>query len=198
MAINPNDLRIGAVFRRDGKTLKVLDKQHVKLSKGGACQQVKCMDMLSGGISEIRINVTESLEDVYIFKKSLTYSYSDSDLVYFMNTDCEMMEVKAEDLGEIRGLFDNDGTAEFEVMPKIEMEYYEDEKGKEHLINVRLVDDIAVKIIETRPSIKGEAAKAGTKPAVAQGGIKLKVPPHVNTGDMVVLSKNDLSYVSKK
>lgn len=198
MSISPNDIRIGSVFRKSGRVLKVVDKQHVKLSKGGACQQVKCVDLESGSTMEMRLNVTEQLEEVYISKKVLTYSYTDGDTVHFMNSDCEMIEFTKDDLMSIASIFDNDGSANFDPVPKVEVEYFQDQKGNDRILNVKLVDDIVLKITDTRPSIKGEAAKSGHKPATAEGGIKIKVPPHVNIGDYVVLSKVDLSYISKK
>jgi elongation factor P len=191
MSISPNDIKIGSVFRRDGKVLKVLDKQHVKLSKGGACQQVKCLDVETGSISEIRLNVQESLDEVYMDRNGLTYAYTDGDTAYFTNQDCETVEISLQVLGSIAGLFE--GSNEFDHPIKVEVESFKDLSGKEKIVNVKLLEDVTLEIVDTRPSIKGEAAKTGTKAAVAKGGFKVKVPPHVNVGDMVVLSKVDLS-----
>jgi len=196
MSISPNDIKIGAVFRRDGRVLKVLDKLHVKLSKGGACQQVKCADVESGSIIELRLNVQESLDEVYMDRTTLTYAYTDGDTAYFINQDCETVEIKLAILGSISGLFEE--SSQFDPPIKVEVESFKDTNDKEKIVNVKLLEDVTLEIIDTRPSIKGEAAKTGTKAAVAKGGFKVKVPPHVNVGDMVVLSKVDLSYISKR
>jgi elongation factor P len=196
MNINPNDITIGSVFRREGRVLRVTDKQHVKLSKGGACQQVKCTDLESGSNIEMRLNVNESLESVFVEKRTLTYSYTEGDTAIFMNDDFETVDVKISDLNEVGVLFSGD--IKIDPMPKIEIEYFKDNNGNDKIVNARLLDDFAVEIDDTRPSIKGEAAKSGYKPATTQGGIKIKVPPHVNVGDMVILSKVDLSYIGKK
>ena len=169
MSLNPNDIRIGSVFKKNNRILKVIDKHHVKLSKGGACQQVKCIDIQDKSIMEMRLNVNETLEDVYMSKKVLTFSYTSGDLVNFVDDEYSGIELTERELGILTPLF------------KVDIE-----------------SNVIPKILQTADSIKGETAKSADKPAVLEGGIKTKVPPHVNIGDYAVLSKVDLSYVSKR
>ena len=193
MSVNPNDIRIGSVFKRNGRVLKVLEKQHVKLSKGGACQQVKCLDILTKSRMEIRLDVNETLEDVYLSKKVLKFSYSSGTIINFVDTEYNGVELGEAELGILYPLFG----IEAEV-PRIEIEYITDDNNQEIIINVKLLEDPVLTVVQTADSIKGETAKSADKPSVLEGGIKVKVPSHVNIGDKVILSKVDLSYVSKK
>ena len=185
MSLNPNN-----------RILKVIDKHHVKLSKGGACQQVKCIDIQDKSIMEMRLNVNETLEDVYMSKKVLTFSYTSGDLVNFVDDEYSGIELTERELGILTPLFKVD--IESNVIPKIEIEYFLDDNSNNVVVNVKLLEDVALKVLQTADSIKGETAKSADKPAVLEGGIKTKVPPHVNIGDYAVLSKVDLSYVSKR
>lgn len=196
MSLNPNDIRIGSVFKKNNRILKVIDKHHVKLSKGGACQQVKCIDIQDKSIMEMRLNVNETLEDVYMSKKVLTFSYTSGDLVNFVDDEYSGIELTERELGILTPLFKVD--IESNVIPKIEIEYFLDDNSNNVVVNVKLLEDVALKVLQTADSIKGETAKSADKPAVLEGGIKTKVPPHVNIGDYAVLSKVDLSYVSKR
>lgn len=197
MSIDPNKIVIGSVFKKNGRVLKVVDKQHVKLSKGGACQQVKCVDVQDKSTMEMRLNVNETLEDVYISKKALKFSYADGPVIIFMDEDYNSVQLDEKDLGPLFALFSIDMPVE--QMPRIEIEYFNGEnENVDIIINVKLLEDVTLTVIQTADSIKGETAKSADKPAVLEGGIKAKVPSHVNMGDKVVLSKMDLSYVSKK
>ena len=193
MPVSPNDIRIGSVFKKNGRVLKVIDKHHVKLSKGGACQQVKCLDIQNKSIMEMRLNVNETLDDVYLSKKVLKLSYTSGPVVNFVDSEYNGVELTEQELGILFPLFAVDGDT-----PKIEMEYFTDENNVDTIINVKLLEDVILTVVQTADSIKGETAKSADKPAVLEGGIKTKVPPHVNMGDKVVLSKVDLSYISKK
>jgi elongation factor P len=197
MSIDPNKITIGSVFKRNGRVLKVIDKHHVKLSKGGACQQVKCMDVQDKSIMEMRLNVNETLEEVYISKKVLEFSYSSDQVINFVDDEYHGVELNERDLGMLFALFSVDLPAE--QMPRIEIEYFTGENENVNIIvNVKLLEDVILTVLQTADSIKGETAKSADKPAVLEGGIKTKVPSHVNIGDKVVLNKMDLSYVSKK
>jgi len=192
--IDPNDIRIGSIFKKDGKVWKVLDKRHVKLSKGGAAQQVKCIDLLSKSTVDMRLNVNETLEEAFLNKEVLTFSYMGGDTVTFLNADYSGVELNEVDLGILYPLFQ----IEMNPMPKIELGYMMDENNNRIIVSVKLLEDVALKVVQTADSIKGETAKSSDKPAVLEGDIKTKVPSHVNTGDTVVLSKVDLSYMHKK
>ena len=192
--IDPNDIRIGSIFKKDGRVWKVLDKRHVKLSKGGACQQVKCVDLINGSTVEMRLNVNETLEEAFLNKETLTFSYSSGNVVTFLNNDYSGVELSEADLGILYPLFQ----IESESMPKVELGYLIEDNGNRIIVSVKLLEDIVLQVVQTADSIKGETATSADKPAVLEGGVKTKVPSHVNNGDRVILSKVDLSYISKK
>jgi elongation factor P len=198
MSISPNDLRPGSVFKDSkGNVLQVIETQHVKLSKGGACCRIKFKNLVTGSITEDRFNVNSSFGEVYIDKMNLTYSYTEGDRVFFMNSDYEMLDFPIDSLGTVGNLLKSaDG---FKEPPQVVVRMFQElESGKSHIIDVELANDIILEVIDTRPSMKGETAKAGTKPAVVQGGLNIKVPTHVQNGDHVLLSKVDFSYLGKK
>jgi len=198
MSISPNDLRPGSVFKDNkGNVLQVIESQHVKLSKGGACCRIKFKNLVTGSIAEDRFNVNSSFGEVFIDKVTLTYSYTENGRAYFMNPDYEMVDYPLDKLGTVGDILKDGG--DFKEPPQVVVRTFQDEvTSVNHIIDVELTNDLILQVTDTRPSIKGEAAKTGTKPATVQGGITVKVPPHVNTGDYIVLSKVDLSYLGKK
>lgn len=194
--INANDVRIGSVIKHNGKILKIKDKVHVKLDKGGACQKLQCEDVIKGGNMEVRLNVRDDIEEVFMSTKKLEFTYADDDDAHFTDPETfETVDIPLDAVGSDEFInllknYDNDDHA-IEVLAQfIEID------GAEKCVGCALYSDIILTIDSTNPSIKGETAASSAKPAIA-GGVSIKVPSHVNVGDKVLLSKADLSYLKK-
>lgn len=202
--VSVSDLRIGSVIKYNGKILKIKDKMHVKLAKGGACYQVSSEDILRGCNMEIRLNVKDSVEEIYIEAKQVQFMYTDNENIIFMDmTDCNMIEVDKKQINNatLLSLLENYESTNQELAmtstdPISILLQFIDTDGVEKCIGCELTNDITVVITETNPSIKGESATSSSKPAIACG-LHIKVPPHVNVGDKVLLSKSTLEYVRK-
>ena len=202
--ISPNDAGKGLIFRYKGKILKLLDRHNVKLSKGGACQQAKCLDIKNRSTFELRLNVNEDLEQVYVEKKNLQFMYFDGNKAqfyyYYEKTgDSTQFELDPANLGEKVTLFsmrDANLITESGQPIVLQIEYIEDD-GEMIIIDSEILSDLTFEVENTAPSLKGEMAKPTYKPATLKGGLKVTVPPHVETGDKIILNKKNLSYESK-
>lgn len=197
MSISPTDLRPGSVFKDSkGNVLQVIESQHVKPGKGAAYYQVKSKNLLTGSIVEERLNSGSSYEDLFIEKTQLLYVNNEGDYASFYNSDYESVSFPLDELGTMGNVFK--AVEELKEPVQLTIRIFKDDRtGKTHIIGLDLVNDIVLKVIDARPSIKGEAAKTGTKPAIVEGGINVRVPPHVNENDYVILSKADFGYVSR-
>lgn len=202
--ISPNDAGKGLIFRYKGKMLKLLDRHHVKLSKGGACQQAKCLDLKNGSTFELRLNVNDDLEQVYVEKKNLQFMYFDGTKAQFYyydekTGDSTQLEIDPASLGEKTPLFsmrDANLVTESGEPIMLQIEFVED-NGEMLIIDSEILNDLTFEVENTSPSLKGEMAKPTYKPAILKGGLKVTVPPHVENGDKIVLNKKNLSYEGK-
>lgn len=188
------DLKPGVVFLKNGKILKVVDRVHMKLSKGGACLQLKCKNIATDNMVEERINVDESVETLFIEKDIISYQYTDGDLGYFMMDD-NSVEININQFGIFKPIFEENCT--IQEIPDIKIEYFSDKQGSINVVNAELMDDLKVKILDTRPSIKGEQAKTSGKNATVEAGISVIIPAHLNTNDYIYLKKSTLEYDRK-
>lgn len=196
--ISPNELGIGSVFRYLGKVHKLIGKEHVKLSKGGACIKARCYNMETGSVvDDLRLNVNDTVERIFVEKLALNYQYSDGEFAYFMNDDGESFEIKLDNLKDIGVIFGSD--SEIVDMPKIEISQirykvdgkknYDEEVVK--IAEIKLLSDILVQIQETRPSIKGQTAKANLKEAKTKGGFKVNVPQYIADNDLIYVNYDE-------
>ena len=195
--ISPNRLEVGSVVFYQNKFLKIQSKEHVKLAKGGACQKLKCLNILGGGTSEIRVNVNDHLQDVYVEHKKIQFSYIENETMHCFDEDYQNLELPASVLDEATLVFLGNYQNQANCSDLIEFDAdFIEVDGNSKCISLRLASDVTVSVDKTNVSIKGETITSSYKPAIACG-IQIQVPPHVNENDQIILSKKDLSYLRK-
>ena len=64
-------------------------------------------------------------------------------------------------------------------------------------INIALPDHITLLVSETEPTVKGQTAAASYKPAILENGLRVMVPPFVQTDEKIIINTEDLSYVKR-
>ena len=62
---------------------------------------------------------------------------------------------------------------------------------------VHLPDTVVLEVVEADPVVKGQTAAASYKPAVLENGVRVMVPPHIETGTRVVVNTAEASYVER-
>ncbi|MDC3109309.1 elongation factor P, partial [Alphaproteobacteria bacterium] len=75
---------------------------------------------------------------------------------------------------------------------EVSIEFY-DEKP----MNVNPPESLVVQIAETEAVVKGQTASSSYKPALLTNGVRVTVPPHVETGDKVRRNTSELTYIEK-
>ena len=74
----------------------------------------------------------------------------------------------------------------------VSVQFYEDEP-----ISVSLPDTVVVTIVEADAVVKGQTASSSYKPAMADNGVRVMVPPHIEAGTRVVVKTEDATYVER-
>ena len=72
------------------------------------------------------------------------------------------------------------------------VQFYEDQA-----LSVDLPAHIELMIEVTDAAIRGQTASSSYKPATLENGIKITVPPFINSGDKIILDTRTLNYVKK-
>tara|TARA_B100001029_G_C15018381_1_gene428899 strand:- start:1054 stop:1365 length:312 start_codon:yes stop_codon:yes gene_type:complete len=68
----------------------------------------------------------------------------------------------------------------------------------ENPISVQLPNQINCKIEKTDVALKGQTVSSSYKPAVLENGIKIQVPPFIESGDEIIVDTRTIEYVKKK
>ena len=64
-------------------------------------------------------------------------------------------------------------------------------------LSVSIPDTVALEVVEADPVVKGQTAASSYKPARLENGLRVMVPPHIESGTRIVVNTNDGSYVAR-
>ena len=64
-------------------------------------------------------------------------------------------------------------------------------------LSVVLPETVVMEIVEADAVVKGQTASSSYKPAVLENGVRVLVPPHIESGTRIVVKPADSSYVER-
>ncbi|EJE97269.1 elongation factor P [Liquorilactobacillus mali] len=175
-------LKVGMIFEKNGKLIKVLETNHHKPGKGNTVMQMKLNDIRSGSIVQTTMRPTEKVELAEIDKKNAQFLYKQDNIVFFMDLDTyEQYELPAQ-LIEAESKY---------LIPDLQVQL--NFCGNE-LIGMDLPTTVEMTVVETEPNIKGATAANGGKPATMDTGLIVTVPDFIKKGEKLVISTLNGTY----
>jgi len=185
MKMNGNEIRPGNVIEHKGGLWIAVKAQAVKPGKGGAFNQVELKNLIDGSKLNERFRSSETVERVRLEQKDYQYLYAEGDMLTFMDLETyDQIQLQKEFIGD-RAAFLQDGM-------KVVVESHE---GKP--ISVSLPSQVTLEVVEAEPVVKGQTATSSNKPAVLENGIRVMVPPFVQTGEKIIVDTNELTYIKR-
>ena len=185
MKISGVDIRPGNILEYEGGIWKVAKIQHTQPGKGGAFMQVEMKNLVDGRKNNVRFRSADTVERVRLDTKEFQFLFEDGDHLVFMDKDTyEQIHLDSDLLGEAKA-FLTDGM-------DVTLELY-DEKP----ISVQLPEQVEALIVEADAVVKGQTASSSYKPAVLENGVRVMVPPHIESGTRIVVDVYAREYVRK-
>ncbi|HSR71060.1 MAG TPA: elongation factor P [Kiloniellales bacterium] len=185
MKISGNAIRPGNVIEHKGRLWRAVKIQHTQPGKGGAYLQVELKDIRDGTKLNERFRSSEDVERVRLDQREYQFLYADGDMLTFMDNETfDQISVHKDLVGEAVAFLQEGMT--------VTIESYEGSP-----ISVVLPDSVTMRIVEADPVVKGQTASSSYKPAVLENGVRIMVPPHIESGTRVVVSTGDFSYVER-
>ena len=185
MKISAVEIKPGMIIEHKNDYWNVLKAQHVKPGKGGAFNQVELKSITKGTKLNERFRSSENIEKAEIEEKKFNFLYSDEENCHFMdNKTFEQISIPKTLTDEKYKLLKEN----LEVIIS-----FMDDKP----LSVELPNNVECVIDITDASIKGQTAASSYKPATLDNGLKVNVPPFVDSGDKIILDTRTLAYVKK-
>jgi len=185
MKILGSEIKPGMIIEHKNDLWSVVKTQHVKPGKGGAFNQVELKSIKKGTKLNERFRSSGSVERAILEDKKFSFLYEDENNCHFMNqTNFEQIQINKSLLGEKSKLLKEN--------MEVNMQFYDDQA-----LSIDLPLSVELKIKSTDAAIKGQTASSSYKPAILENGIKIMVPPFINSEDKIVLDTRTLEYIKK-
>ena len=183
--ISAGDFRNGVTFEMDGNVMQVVEFQHVKPGKGAAFVRTKMKNVITGAVTETSFNPTAKFENATVDRRTMSFSYEDSGLYYFM--DPETYDLVPVDKSVLSDSF------KFikENMDCTVLSY----KGK--VFSVEPPFFVELEVTDTDPGFAGNTATNATKPATLETGAEIKVPLFIDKGEVIKIDTRTGEYLSR-
>ncbi len=68
---------------------------------------------------------------------------------------------------------------------------------EEKPISIELPNQVNCKIESTDVALKGQTVSSSYKPAILNNGVKIQVPPFIESGDEIIVDTRSIEYVKK-
>ena len=185
MKISGNELKTGMIIEHKNDLWEILKTQHVKPGKGGAFNQVEMKSINKDTKLNERFRSSDNIERAIIEEIEFNYLYEDKNEFYFINNKTfEQINLRQDLLGE-KFKFLSEGL-------EVKIGIYNDIP-----IKIDLPNQINCKIETTDAALKGQTVSSSYKPATLENGIKIQVPPFIESGDTIVVDTRSIEYIKK-
>ena len=185
MKILGNEIKPGMIIEHKDNLWSVLKTQHVKPGKGGAFNQVELKSIQKGTKLNERFRSSDTIERTVLDEKKFSFLYEDENNCHFMDQiNFEQIQINKSLLGKKSKLLKEN--------MEVNVQFYNDQA-----LSIDLPSSVELKIESTDAAIKGQTASSSYKPATLENGIKIMVPPFINSDDKIVLDTRTLEYIKK-
>ena len=185
MKILGNEIKPGMIIEHKNDLWSVLKAQHVKPGKGGAFNQLELKSVKKGTKFNQRFRSSDTVERAILDDKKFSFLYEDENNCHFMDLiTFEQIQINKSLLGEKSKLLKEN--------MEVNVQFHDDQP-----LLIDLPVSVELKIENTDAAIKGQTASSSYKPATLENGIKIMVPPFINSDDKIVLDTRTLEYVKK-
>jgi elongation factor P len=142
-------------------------------------------NLQDGRKTNVRFRSADTIERVRLDQKEFQYLYTDGDALVFMDKDTyEQINLPTDLLGDAAAFLQDGMDVTLELW---------DEKP----ISVALPEQVEATIVEADAVVKGQTASSSYKPAVLDNGVRVMVPPHIESGTRIVVDVYERTYVGK-
>ena len=185
MKILGNEIKPGMLIEHKDDLWEVLKTQHVKPGKGGAFNQVEMKSVNKNTKLNERFRSSDSVEKASLEEEKFNFLYEDEQNYFFINQKTfEQIDVKKSIVGEKGKLL----TENLEVT----VNFY-----NEKPLSINLPNQITCKVESTDVALKGQTVSSSYKPAILVNGLKIQVPPFIESEDTIVIDTRSIEYVKK-
>jgi elongation factor P len=180
-----SDIRRGEAVIVDGKLFVVTNADHNTPGNLRAKVQFKLRDVSKGTIIDRRVGATDDIQTTMLDRRQVEYLYSD-------NEGHVLMDLEHYDQTTIPKEVFGDDILYLKPNTQLMAMFHE---GK--VVSYELPKTVDLAVTDTQPGIKGATATNQLKDAELETGLKTRVPPFIEVGEVVRISTETGAYLSR-
>ena len=180
-----SEVRRGQAIIIDGKLYVVTNADHNTPGNLRAKVQFKMRDVGKGTIIDKRVGATDDIETTNLDTRDVEYLYSDKDGHILMDMESFEQETIPKDVF-------GDDILYLKPNTPLKALFHE---GK--VVSYDLPKTVDLKVTDTQPAIKGATATNQQKDAELETGLKTRVPPFIEMGEIIRISTDGGGYLSR-
>ncbi|MFQ6048246.1 MAG: elongation factor P [Phycisphaerae bacterium] len=179
------DLRKGRAIIHDQNIWIVHDCQHVAKGNKRSYMQARLKNLQSGQLIDVRFRVDESLQTPFLEERQYEYLYQDGDELVFMDLETfDQVYVGRDLLGE-QAIY-------LKPNERLVCQVHE---GR--IVTVELPNVVELEVVDAPPVVKGATATAQMKEVILETGLRIRVPPFIESGTVVRVDTRTGQYVER-
>jgi len=179
------ELRKGRTILHDQELSVVHDARHVAKGNKGSYMQTKLKNLRTGTIFDVRFNVNDRIEVPFVESKDFEFLYNDGDNFIVMDLETyDQIPVSADLVGDVAQWL----TPNQKVVCQLH---------KEHIISIEVPVTVELQVTEAPPVVKGATATNQLKEVVLETGVKVRVPPFIDTGEHICVDTRTGEYIER-
>jgi elongation factor P len=180
-----SEIRRGTAVIIDGKLFVVTNADHNTPGNLRAKVQFKLRDVGKGTIMDKRVGATDDIEITTLDNRKVEYLYSDND-------GHVVMDIETFDQQPIPREVFGDDIKYLKPNTQLTALFHE---GK--VVSYELPKTVDLQVTDTQPAIKGATATNQMKDAELETGLKTRVPPFIEIGELIRINTETGEYQSR-
>lgn len=180
-----SSVRKGNVIDLDGKLCVVMSAENIHPGKGTPVTHLVMRRIADGVKVEERYRTTDQVERAYLEEKDYNFLYEDEMGYNFMQPETfDQISISKDVIGDQSQWLQEGMTCHVSL-------------HEGNPISIELPPRVTLEITEADPVVKGQTASSSYKPARLSNGVRIMVPPYIESGIRVVVSTVDGSFVER-
>ena len=180
-----SEIRKGQAVVIDNKLYVITGADHNTPGNLRAKVQFKMRDVSKGTIIDKRVGATDDIDVVNLDRRKVEYLYSEPD-------GHVLMDLETFDQNTIPKEVFGDDILLLKENTQLEAMFYEG-----NVVSYELPKTIELKVTDTAPGIKGATATNQMKDAECETGLKTRVPPFIEVGEVIRINTETREYLSR-
>ena len=179
------EIRKGQVVEWGGQLWIIHEATHVAKGNKRSYMQMKLKNFKAGNIVDQRFGVDDRIDTPYIEDKQFEYLYRDGDDFVFMDVDnYDQIHVSKDMTPDAEKYLKGNERVACKILD-----------GK--VIGVELPFTVELAVEDTPPAIKGATVTNQSKDAIMETGLKVRVPPFVEKGEVLRIDTRTGAYIER-